>query len=170
MKRCTLGCIAIFALSGCYSSSHFTPAGGGSDLSYGQFNDRLTGEDATIALGLAHMVEGEALSVGPDTLSWTDPGTHLRVNASLDSVRYLYTRHHGVPTLIGLGAGAAFGVVVAAIGAGGDHHDGDMKGFFWVIGPPAGAVLGAGIGAIVGRTNYYDFTPRKSIGTPEQGK
>lgn len=157
-------------VSGCFSSTLVTPSGDKGDLSYFRFNEKFGNVEAHINFRDGQNVSGEGVYVSPDTISWIDPNNHSHIRASLESVRNVVTVNHTVSTLVGLGVGAAVGVVVAISGTSGPQHDGSGAGFFWVIAPPSGAVIGAGIGALIGSPSRYEFPKDTTSGPPGGNK
>ncbi len=164
---CTM--VLSFVLSGCFSSTLVTPSGETGNLSYPQFNQQFGNGDADISLRDGHDVSGEAIHVDHDSISYIDSDLHEKIIVPMENVRNVHTSNHLLSTLVGFGVGGAIGVAVAIVGTSGPQHDGSGAGFFWVIGPSAGALLGAGIAAPIGWPSRYEFqgdtTSTKSRGS-----
>ena len=146
-----------FTLSGCFSSTLVTPSGGKGDISYPQFNEKFGNDVGNISLRNGDDISREAIYVGHDSISWFDPDLQKKISVPLKNVRNIHTANHTLSALVGFGVGAAIGVVVAISGTSGSGHDGDMRGFYWIIAPPAGGLLGAAIGAPIGWPTRYEF-------------
>ena len=153
-----------FIISGCFSSTLVTPTGEKGDLSYPQFNEKFGNDDANILLRDGQDVSGEAIYVGHDSISWFDPDLHKKISVPLENLRNVHIANHTLSALVGLGIGAAIGVVVALTGTSGPQHDGGGAGFYWLIAPPAGALLGVAIGAPIGWPFRYEF-PKDTTST-----
>jgi hypothetical protein len=145
-----------FILSGCSSSTLVTPSGKKGDLSYLQFNEKIGADEADIYLKDGQNVSGEDISVSNDTISWVDPDNHGKLGAPVENVRSVIRVNHTTSALIGLGVGAAIGVIVSLEVTAGEHGDSPV-GLVWAVAPPAGVVFGAGIGALTGRHTRYEF-------------
>jgi len=158
-----------FVACGCFSSTLVTPSGEKGDLSYPQFNGRIGNDEASINFRDGRSVSGQDISISRDTISWVDSDTHIQRSASVENIRNVGRVNHTISALVGLGMGAAVGVGVAISGTSGPHNGGG-EGFFWVIAPPSGALIGAGIGALVGSASYYEFNKESTTVIPGSNK
>jgi hypothetical protein len=126
-------------------------------------------DESNIAFSNGRTVSGKGAYVSHDTLFWADPTNHSQWSAPVDSIRNVSTVSRTLSAFLGLGIGAAIGAVVSLAETAGPHSDGSV-GIVWLIAPPAGAVVGAGIGSLIGSVSRYEFAKKPMPATPGGSK
>jgi hypothetical protein len=145
-----------FIVSGCFSSTLVTPTGEKGDLSYPQFNEKMGNDEADIDLRDGRKITAEGIYVGRDSVSWFDQDHNEKISIPTENVRNIVTVNHTSSAWLGFGIGAAVGVVVFLAETAGPHND--VNGVLeWLIAPPSGALIGAGIGGLIGWPSRYEF-------------
>ena len=169
MNTTLLLTVLSLTMFGCSASTLVTPSGKPGDMSYAQFNGQIGNNEANIDFRNGTTVTGQEIYITKDSIVWVDPETHLQRSSAIASVRHIGRFDRTLSTLVGLGIGAAVGVGVALSGTSGPHNGGG-EGYYWLIAPPSGALIGAGIGALIGWPSGYEFDNGPASAVPGSKK
>lgn len=169
MKTTFILTVLTLTIGGCSASTLVTPSGKRGDLSYSQFNGQIGNDEAGIDFRNGKTITGRDIYVNKDSIVWVDPETHLKRSSAIASVRHIGRVNRTMSTLVGLGIGGAMGAGVALSGTSGPHNGGG-EGYYWLIAPPAGALIGAGIGALIGWPSGYEFDNEPTSVLPGSNK